>query len=425
MQSAKVIPLSAGFRQPHAEDTVAKRLWEEGRVEEAIASWRELLESDSECVAHRKHVAQGLMFLEQWKAAIEEWNLCLPLEPDSADLLARIGVCHLHTGDQANAWLLLQQALRLDPAHRLAAAALLTRPVARYGLHVVPNGILTLDESETGSCAGHPVSGDLYQQARLRMENHQLEAAAELLEEAVWIDPLHGPSLLALGWIEESRGRRVWALRYYERGVKCAPQSWSGHYNLARLYAAAEDDARARPHLERAILLKPDCTNAMWLLAQVCERQLDISEALIWLEHLREADPRNAEVCVALARVDHANIHKHLEAAVAMGSKRYEVLFNLGVARWKAGDTGGAEAIWRQAADAPDAKREAAHALSALALSGQQYGKAPDYLHQHPHAGLLCLLAHVYEAQGEQDLASDAWKQAIELEPEYSRRYFT
>jgi protein O-GlcNAc transferase len=425
MQPAKVIPLSAGYRSPRHEDSQAQRLWDEGKVEEAVSAWRELLRKDGECIEFRKKLARGLMVLGQWEAAVHEWNLCLALEPDSPDLLARIGVCYLHTGEQTNAWLLLQQALRLDSSHRLAAAALLTRPVTRYGLRIVPAGILTLDESEEGECSGYPVSDDLYQQARLRMENHQLEAALELLEESVWIDPLHAPSLFALGWIEESNGRARWAERYYERAVMSAPQSWMGHYNLARLYAARGEDARARPHLERAILLKPDSLDAIWLLAQVCERQLDIGEAAVWLKHLRQANPRDAEVRVALARVDTANIHSHLEAAVAMGCRRYEVLFNLGVARWRAGDTGGAELAWREAAVADGAGPEAAHALSALALAEQHAGRAGDLLEQHPHAGLLCLLAHVYESQGERERASQAWKQAIELEPELGRRYFS
>ncbi|MBL8220475.1 MAG: tetratricopeptide repeat protein [Bryobacterales bacterium] len=424
MQPAKVIPLSAGYRSAHREDSNAQRLWEEGNVEAAVAAWRELLQKDGESIEFRKKTARALMFLEQWEAAVQEWNLCLALEPDSADLLARIGVCHLHTGEQSSAWMLLQQALRLESSHRLAAAALLTRPVQRYGLRVVQTGILTLDESEEGSCSGYPVSGDLYQQARLRMENHQLDAAVELLEEAVWIDPLHAPSLFALGWIEDSRGRARWARHFYERAVRSAPQEWRGHYNLARLCAASGDDGRARLHLERTILLKPDELDAIWLLAQVCERQLDIGEAVVWLEHLRKADPRNAEACVALARVDPGRIHTHLEAAVAMGCRRYEVLFNLGVARWRAGDTGGAEVCWRDAAALPGSGPEAAHALSALALSGDHCQDAGGWLGQHPHAGLLLLLAHLYESNGEAERSREAWRQAIELEPEMSRRYF-
>ncbi|MBL8175832.1 MAG: tetratricopeptide repeat protein [Bryobacterales bacterium] len=424
MQTAKVIPLSAGYRLPHREDTAAQKLWDEGRIADAIAAWGALLKKDGECLEFRKKAARGWMLLGKWKAAIEEWNLCLALEPESPDLLARIGICHLHAGEQTNAWLLLQQALRLDSGHRLAAAALLTRPVMQSGLRVVPSGILALEE-EPCAAPGYPVSGDLYQQARLRMENHQLDAALELLEEAIWIDPNHAPSLFALAWIEDSHGREPWARFFYERAAKCAPQDWKAHYNLARLCAAAGDDTPARAHLERAILLKPDCLEAIWLLAQVCERQLDIGEAVVWLEHLRKADPRNAEVCVALARTSDANAHAHLEAAASLGCRRYEVLFNLGVARWCAGDTGGAELAWRDAAAIQTAGPEAAHALSALALSQQQTADAGDWLAQHPHAGLLLLLAHLYEESGESARAAEAWRQAVDLEPESGSRYFS
>ncbi len=425
MQPAKVIPLSAGLRAPRSEDTVALRLWEQAKVEEAIGAWQELLRQDGERVEYRKRLARAYMFLGKWEAASRELNLCLPLELDSPDLLARIAICYLHAGEATNAWLLLQQALRLDSSHRLAAAALLTRPVAPPSLSLVAAGILSYEAGDAGDEGGYPVSDDLFQQARLRLENHQVDAALELLEEAVLIDPTHGASLFTLARIGESQGRDGWARLYYERAIRGAPQSWAGHFNLARLYVMEGADEKARVHLERAILLKPDFPDAIWLLAQVCERQLDIGEAHVWLEHLRKADPRNAEVCVALARVDAASIHKHLEAAVAMGCQRYEVLFNAGVCRWRAGDVGGAEVAWRSAASVPGAGPEAAHALSALAISGQKLEDAGDLLVHHPHSGLLCLLAHLHEANGEQEKAAEAWKRSIEMDPEFSRRYFS
>lgn len=425
MQPAKVIPLSAGLRAPRSEDTAALRFWELGQVDEAIAAWQELLKQDPEQVNYRKRLARAYMFLGRWEAASRELNLCLPLELDSPDLLARIAICHLHTGERTNAWLLFEQALRLNSSHRLAAAALLTRP-APPSLSLVPAaGILSFEEE--AAAAGdtpYPVSDDLFQQARMRIGNHQCEAAEELLEEAVLIDPSHAPSLFALARLAEMRGRDAWARRYYERAIRCAPQSWQAHYNLARLYVLEGADSKARQHLERAILLNPESLDAIWLLAQVCERELDIGEAQVWLDHLRKADPRNAEVCVALARVDPPNAHRYLEAAVAMGCQRYEVLFNLGVCRWRAGDTGGAEAAWRSAASVPGAPPEAAHALSALAISGRNLNDAGSYLQQHPHSGLLCLLAHLHEEMGNPDKAAEAWKKAIELDPEFSRRYF-
>jgi Tfp pilus assembly protein PilF len=268
------------------------------------------------------------------------------------------------------------------------------------------------------------VSDDLFQQARLRMENQQTEAAIELLEEAVLIDPMHAPSLFTLARLAETQGRDAWAKLYYERAIRSSPQAWQAHYNLARLYVLEGTDEKARLHLERAILLKPDLLDAIWLLAQVCERQLDVSEAVVWLEHLRKSDARRAEVCVALARVDPANIHSHLEAAAAMGCQRYEVLFNLGVCRWRAGDVGGAELAWRSAASVSGAGHEAAHALSAMALSDRKLTDACTLLRHHPHSALLCLLAHLHEENGEPEKAAEAWKKSIELDPDFSRRYF-
>lgn len=436
MNTARVIQLpcrnSSGIPAPVLPDlpesleTRGAFLWDRADVEAAARIWQEILGRDPSRSDIRLRLARAVLLTGAWDEAADELTICLPLYPDQPDLLVHLAICCLHRNQNPQALGLLDQALRLDPQHRLAHAAL--------GATRSSHPEIAADSSRMEWQMPSPAppsleSASLFEEAIAALEQGRPSEARTLLSDLLLLDPDHAPALFELAQIEEAENRLPWARRYYEAAIRAWPQAWEPHYNLARLLFSEGQDEEARLQLERAVLLEPESAGAAWLLAQTCERLGDDAEARFFYSRAEALDPRNPEVCCALARLallrgqtDEAE--SWLDKACALDRSRYDVLYHLGLCRWRQGDSSTATALWRSAVHEHPGRPEAAQALAACALAGGHLEECVALLDAHPTAELHWQAAEAFSARGDSPRALRHYRRALALKPSLAAWYF-
>jgi tetratricopeptide (TPR) repeat protein len=152
--------------------------------------------------------------------------------------------------------------------------------------------------------------------------------ARGLYLEALRLDPSHEDSLYYLGQCQRNLKRPVEARQTFEHLVELNPTSARGHLALGALLASPDsneplDLQTAEAHLRRAHEINKEETGPMLRLGEVLIVDNRVDEAREWLEAAARTNPKSVEAA-----------------------------FLLGYLRWKAGDTRGASAHLKRAAQA-------------------------------------------------------------------------
>ncbi len=95
-----------------------------GRFEDAVRWLEQAVELDARMVDAFYNLGTALIQLEQWSDAVRAYQQVIALVGPSPDLLTRVGILSAQAGDTPQARRYLHDALRLDPTHALATAAL-------------------------------------------------------------------------------------------------------------------------------------------------------------------------------------------------------------------------------------------------------------------------------------------------------------
>ena len=199
-------------------------------------------------------------------------------------------------------------------------------------------------------------------------------------------------SLLARGIQAHNAGSLDAAMDLYFKVLQREPAHPQAHYNIAQIYNARGQNAKAQWEYEAALKAEPQSVNARLNLGVVLYRQRQFAAAAQEFRKVLEASPKNA-----LAR------------------------FNLGITVLELGQTD--EAIrWLTAALQDDPKGVDAHYYLGLAFERKrrfpearvEFLKVLELNPRYPVAYVA--LARVYSAQGEQRLAQEASAKAAELD---------
>lgn len=113
--------------------------------------------------------------------------------------------------------------------------------------------ILTLQPQHTQS---------LYQLALIARENGQWQECRDALEKLLRFSPNDDSALLELGNAWQHLGDRKQALACYRRLLKHHPESWKGHYSLARWYDVEKKKSLFNKHLGLAL----DAVPSKWIV---------------------------------------------------------------------------------------------------------------------------------------------------------------
>lgn len=97
----------------------------------------------------------------------------------------------------------------------------------------------------------------LYQLASIARAQEQWQSGCDYLQQLLDIEPKHASALLDQGNAWQHLGQRQQALICYQRLVEHHPNSWKGHYSLARWYDAEPNPRLFEQHLTLTLRLAP------------------------------------------------------------------------------------------------------------------------------------------------------------------------
>lgn len=101
----------------------------------------------------------------------------------------------------------------------------------------------------------HPMA--LYERAKSFQKRGQLQAAKQLYEETLSVDPDHIEALNNLGVIQIHEGNYSAARASFEKAVRLKPGYVDSHYNLACLSALGGEQSQGLVYLRKAVMLDP------------------------------------------------------------------------------------------------------------------------------------------------------------------------
>jgi len=343
----------------------AQRHHREGRVSEAEAIYRRLLESDPSHADALHYLAA--LDMEAGRLAQAEQGIRRSLE-----LKPREPSAHVNLG------LLLVRASRPDEA------------VASF------RTALTLDPFRVGALVG--LGGVL------REQKHH-EEAVRTARKAVAIEPRNAQACALLGAALQDSGQSEAAIEWLERAVTLQPSDARSHYNLGAACQSAGRTAAAMAAYRRALSLDPGLAEAHNNLGVLLIDQEDATGGVAHISIARELSPQNAVVHNNLGR-GLAQLGRFVEAigsftkALEIDASYAEALANLGASERSLGRFQAAERnIHRAIALKPDfaeahanlglIQRDLGHLDEALASVDRAAGLRPDIAEMHRNRGIV------------------------------------
>ena len=310
----------------------------------------------------------------EWDEAIVAAETLVAEDPGNWDAFTLLGGAYLGKGDADKAREMFEEALKLNPGNPNAANNL-----ARLELNAgneaaardLYEAVLARDSSQTTALLSlsaldyrqgkfqeaierMEVGLNKYPQdmalrlglARLYLRTGQPSANLTLVYEAVEEQANHPLMLQVLGDSQSALGDFAAAEVSYKKAVSLVPESATGHYLLARTYAALDKFDRAHAQLERVIELEPDHFAASVMRIRLLRMDRQAEEALQLLKELDPAYSKRPEVLVekgwlAMYQHQYAEATRAFEQAFELvpGS---DLVIQLGIAKWNTGDEEGA-----------------------------------------------------------------------------------
>lgn len=230
---------------------------EKGMLEEAIASWKKVLDLDrrnTQQLNGMAHYFIGKIYglKGMWDAAAMEFNRAGKIIPKNFLVKNAMAEIHLAKGDLIAAkkeWL---DSAELNPADPRAA------------MNVCAIGLDTGDYSlaiETGQkliAAGHDNAAVRFNLGIANLRMGQSDAAIDQLERAVQLEPQDLDSRLNLGEALVKKGRIDLGVKHWEQAAADHPDSPHPLYNIGLTYAQNGLLQRAEEYWELALQRQPD-----------------------------------------------------------------------------------------------------------------------------------------------------------------------
>ena len=356
---------------------------------------------------------------------------------------------HLNLGDRlfdrgqlTQAMTCYRQALELAPRmqsvyerlSRTLTAQGKSEEAAIYARHAVQLSL----EAPTGnpSNGNRPVlekqpekiAASRQQAAEALLFQGKLDDATQACEEALHIDPNFVPTLKTLGNIAHSRGDIEKAREYYLKAIEIDPDYAEAHANLGNLAAQAKQWSEAAEYYQKAIALKPDLAAVYERLSKVWQQLGKEREAAECAFRASKLNPSSVGVARYLTLGNTLFRYKYLDEAVfcfrqalELNPKLFAASQNLAEALTQQGKSDEAARYYRQAMQLyMSQSKEKVDARSTLIIDSP----APSAEHQAQVKAALEEAKTHYERQ-EWQLAVDACKRALDIQPEAAEAYAT
>jgi tetratricopeptide (TPR) repeat protein len=318
-------------RCAEAHYNVGVALGQAGRIEEAVAQYKQALRFNPDYAAAHCNLGNALAQTGKIEEAIAHYEQALRIKPDYAEAHNDLGTALAQTGKIEEAIAHYEQALRINPDFALTHYNF---GVALLGLGKVPEAV------------------EEYEQA-LRIKPDYPEAHNNL-----------GTALYQMGQVQDAIG-------HYEEALRIRPDYAKAHYNLGLALWQAGQLRGAIGHYEQALRINPDFTevhvNLGIALSQVGSNQDALAhfmEALRLRPDSPEVHRNLGQALFQTGRVQDAI--NHYEQALRINPDYAETHFNLGLALEKLGRTAEAIEHYQQALKLQPDFAQARNALARL-----------------------------------------------------------
>jgi len=140
-----------------------------------------------------------------------------------------------------------------------------------------------------------------YQRARFCMSQNDYPRSREYLLKILEIEPLNVKTHARLGMAYYYLNEQEMAKKSYETALALNPYDYNTHYNLGELYYSKYDDsASALKEFKKALEGNPSHAEANFRTGVICLSNNMVKEAIGYLEHARQASPKNIRVLLQL-----------------------------------------------------------------------------------------------------------------------------
>jgi tetratricopeptide (TPR) repeat protein len=257
----EALKVSPGFKA--AEINLASVLGEQGNLDEAIARALDAVRRNPNVAAVRNNLALTLTQAGRIAEAEKHYLKAVELQPDLLEVRFNLSALLAKEGRLEEAVGQLREAVRVRPESA----------EARLQLGAALQLMGRVDEAETN------------------------------LRTAVSLDENNLRAHLALGGLLAARGKVLEATRLFERAVEIDPESTQAHNGLGTVRLRAGKWADAERCYRKALQLDPDLAIAHFNLGLALEKQSRPDEALEELKTATRLDPSQVKAQIALGNI--------------------------------------------------------------------------------------------------------------------------
>ncbi len=276
------IPTATATIAPEAYLNQAEALYADGRIERAIAMYREAIKSDPKNINTYIAVAKLLVFSGEYADALTNAENAILLNPNNAEAHAVRGWAIGMQGNYLDAQTAFNRAKELNP--NLALAYAYQTEVLVEQINAGEDRLDTLTQATENSRQAISLGNTLMETHRARgllleITGNYEEAVTEF-QIAIAINPNIADLYLALGRAYRANGLDTEAITAFERASTLDPYDPWAPYYISRTYASNGEYTKAIQQGEDAIELDPTETQFYWNLGTQYYRSGDYAKAL-------------------------------------------------------------------------------------------------------------------------------------------------
>ncbi len=278
-------------------DTLARSLKSSGRLDDAIAAYRDALRLKPDFSGAQNNLGVALRAAGELRESQAAFRAAIKINPDFAEAHNNLGNLLIEAGRFDAAIAACRRATALKPGYGDAFNNLGN---ALMGKRLVADAIAAyrraLQINSAHSEAWNNLGIALY-------EAHALEDSITALGHALQLRPGYAEAHNNLGNALRRSGRHVDALAAYQAAINLKPGYAQAHNNLGVALWETGSQDRAIASCKKALQLKPDFAEAHNSLGNVLRDRGDFDQAIVHYETALELNPDYAEAHSNLAVV--------------------------------------------------------------------------------------------------------------------------